>query len=887
MSEVSNEGSPEAGSEAIATRHDGPKQAGPRQAGPRQPAPNVPEPKQPAAATPLMRVLKSTLQNSWVTITYALIVIVMTIVMAPKHVTAGHSTLGHIPPAAPQESFLRELLGTGYSEAVVDGRWWTPLTSILATDSIAGLVLFLLIGIPALLVAERRLGPSRTVVAIVVTAAVGTWIGLGLQTLGHLRGELWSSHVAGLVVFDPVSGALGALVAASAFIGPLWRRRIRALSLLGCLLFVLYSGLPQDLYRLLAVLAGLGLGMLMAPRRTTKRRQRSSHHEIRVLLASAVTMLAVGPLITILSSRHLGPLAPIALLMQDNIPDATGAVDQCRFTGNSMQCIHDLTLLRIDGPGSVLLSLVPMLALLLAARALARGRRFAVWFAAVVLAGFAFVGAVSFGFGAVISPKQSGTHLHSVEVAAALWASVLVPLTVAVLLIVFRRSFRVRSTRRSILGYLLVVVGSWFVLGLVFVVGSFLLRDQFSPVPDLWTIIVSAPERFIPVSYLRHIVPGFLPIDQAAGALYHSVGPIWWSIVLLATAWPLRSVLDDLRGADGQRVTTLLAQGGDSISHMNTWQGNRHWFDDRARAGIGYRVISGVAVTTGEPFGADRHDPEVVRRFAAFCDDNGWTPAFYSVGAVYGEVFHGLGWRSLEVAQETVLHPQSWSTTGKKWQDIRSSINRADRAGMQTVWSSYGALSVSVARQITEISEEWVADRELPEMGFTLGGLAELKDADVRLLIAVDAEGAVHAVTSWLPVYRDGVVVSWTLDFMRRRSDSMNGVMEYLIAEAALRFQADGIEEMSLSAAPLAQLGGKDPAEDGVIERVLRYLGDALEPVYGFRSLLAFKNKFQPEERILLLCYADPIALPSIGLAVARAYLPDLSVRDAAALVRS
>ena len=74
------------------------------------------------------------------------------------------------------------------------------------------------------------------------------------------------------------------------------------------------------------------------------------------------------------------------------------------------------------------------------------------------------------------------------------------------------------------------------------------------------------------------------------------------------------------------------------------------------------------------------------------------------------------------------------------------------------------------------ISEEWVADKGLPEMGFTLGGLDELADDEVRCLIAVDADRTVHGVTSWLPVHRDGEVVGWTLDFMRRRDDGFRGV---------------------------------------------------------------------------------------------------------------
>ena len=44
----------------------------------------------------------------------------------------------------------------------------------------------------------------------------------------------------------------------------------------------------------------------------------------------------------------------------------------------------------------------------------------------------------------------------------------------------------------------------------------------------------------------------------------------------------------------------------------------------------------------------------------------------------------------------------------------------------------------------------------VPEMGFTLGGIDELEDDEVLCCLAVDAEGQVQGVTSWLPVYADG-----------------------------------------------------------------------------------------------------------------------------------
>ncbi|MFK4639844.1 phosphatidylglycerol lysyltransferase domain-containing protein [Paenarthrobacter histidinolovorans] len=70
------------------------------------------------------------------------------------------------------------------------------------------------------------------------------------------------------------------------------------------------------------------------------------------------------------------------------------------------------------------------------------------------------------------------------------------------------------------------------------------------------------------------------------------------------------------------------------------------------------------------------------------------------------------------------------------------------------------------------------------------------------------------------------------------------------------------------------------------LDRVLALLGNALEPMYGFKSLAAFKSRFQPEHRTLYMYYQDPLALPSIGLAVGSAYLPGLSPAQSAGLLR-
>jgi lysylphosphatidylglycerol synthetase-like protein (DUF2156 family) len=169
-------------------------------------------------------------------------------------------------------------------------------------------------------------------------------------------------------------------------------------------------------------------------------------------------------------------------------------------------------------------------------------------------------------------------------------------------------------------------------------------------------------------------------------------------------------------------------------------------------------------------------------------------------------------------------------------------------------------------------------------MGFTLGGIDELDDRNVRCLIAVDADRTVHGVTSWLPSYRDGQRVGWTLDFMRRRSDGdVKGIMEFLIGTAALDVQKEGAEFLSMSGAPLAQ--ANPDAELTGVQKLLEYIGKTMEPVYGFRSLLKFKAKFQPEYEPMYMCYPESAALPRIGLGISHAYLPQLTLTQTVRMV--
>jgi lysylphosphatidylglycerol synthetase-like protein (DUF2156 family) len=120
---------------------------------------------------------------------------------------------------------------------------------------------------------------------------------------------------------------------------------------------------------------------------------------------------------------------------------------------------------------------------------------------------------------------------------------------------------------------------------------------------------------------------------------------------------------------------------------------------------------------------------------------------------------------------------------------------------------------------------------------------------------------------------------------MRRADGGFRSTMEFLIASSCLWFKKDGAEFVSLSGAPLAR-SAADADGETPVEKFLDTLGEQLEPVYGFRSLHAFKGKFQPRFSPMYMAFRDEADLPRIGIAITRAYLPTAGLRDMISVVK-
>lgn len=773
------------------------------------------------------------------------------------------------------------------------GKWWVLVTGAFwergLSGYLIGTVLLLLVGVPA----EHRLGSVRFAMASVVSQVLGSLAAIGMVYAGRNLMGSWSAELLTHAFLGPSAMVCGAALAATASLGTLWRRRIRLTIFALLVLLALYSGSFPDLIRLAAATVGVFLGPLVLGRVPRIGVPVTSRREARVLIALIVATSAIGPVLAGLLPHAVGPLAVLRYLFT-NIQAVDRQTLQVLCTDPTQvgDCAAAQMQLRA-GAGGIFMSVLPSVLLLVVADGLRRGRRFA-WYTAMVIQSALALLAGSYIAAALTrsGPNNSpGEGLGAIDVAAfqhplSLILPLLLPILLVYLLLVTRGLFLVSAPPKTYRHLARTVMTIAAILSTIYLTVGLALAAGFTPVPQLPELLADLPDRFLPLGYALDLTPAFFPHSYAAVILYEGIGTTFWIITAFLILRSFRQPAHNIQGADLNRARNILkTTEGSSLSWMTQWNGNSYWFSSSGNSFIAYRVLSGIALTLGPPVGPPSELRTTIDEFAHHAAEKGWTPCFYSVPKDTREATADLGWGSVQIAQETILDLPGLSFTGKKFQDIRTALNKAAKEGIHTQWVSYPDATLAIVDQIHAISEEWVADKNMPELGFTLGGLEELNDPEVRCVLAIDGQHTIHAIASWLPVYRDGAVIGWTLDFMRRRNSGFRASIEFLIASAALSFKDDGYEFISLSGAPLARIDPHsvvDPASVSAermagLDRLLERLSALLEPVYGFTSLLLFKSKFRPRYEPLYMIYPDAAALPSIANAIGRAYLPRVS----------
>ena len=314
-----------------------------------------------------------------------------------------------------------------------------------------------------------------------------------------------------------------------------------------------------------------------------------------------------------------------------------------------------------------------------------------------------------------------------------------------------------------------------------------------------------------------------------------------------------------------ERVSALLQRYGNSaIAFFALLPDKAYFFSERGNAVLAYKVVRSTAVVMGDPIGKESELPELIDSFQEHCELNDWAYAFHQVTPRHLELYAQHGLKALKIGEEGIVRVQEFTLTGQAAKHLRSTMNYFEREGYQTE-VLHPPHALALLGRLREISDEWLAQGDRRERGFTLGYFDEtmLQQCDILAVRAPD--GIIVAFANVIPSYRlpDG-----NFDMLRHGPEPKR-VADFLYVSLINYFRERGHAGMNIGLAPFSGLQGEGPRSPA--ERAMDLLYRRGSFLFRYRGLREFKEKFLPVWEPRYLVYSSEMQLPGIALAVARA----------------
>jgi phosphatidylglycerol lysyltransferase len=315
------------------------------------------------------------------------------------------------------------------------------------------------------------------------------------------------------------------------------------------------------------------------------------------------------------------------------------------------------------------------------------------------------------------------------------------------------------------------------------------------------------------------------------------------------------------------------AHGRSSLARFTLFDDKSYYFSPGGSM-IAYVAKGRIALTLGDPIGPAEDVAAATAGFQALCARNDWQPAFYQTLPDHLEQYHAAGFDTLCIGHEGIVDLAAFTLEGKAGKSLRAQVNRLTKLGHHVEFHA-PPLSDSLLGELRSISDEWLTMMHGTEKSFSLGWFDDDYIRNGPVMAVHMPDGAISAFVNILPRYQFNGA---TVDLMRRRRETENGTMDFLLVALLQWAKAQGYVTFNLGLSALSGVG--EHPGDPVIERALHYIYEHINQFYSFKGLHAFKEKFHPEWSPRYLVYPGPASLPSVAIAMVRADSGDNFVWD-------
>ncbi len=338
-----------------------------------------------------------------------------------------------------------------------------------------------------------------------------------------------------------------------------------------------------------------------------------------------------------------------------------------------------------------------------------------------------------------------------------------------------------------------------------------------------------------------------------------------------------------LSDQDASRIRDLLAKQGerDSLGYFTLRTDKSIIWSATGKSCIGYRVLSGVMLASGDPIGDPDAWPGAIHAFLDEADRHAWVPAVLGCSELGAEAWcrEGGGLTALELGDEAVVNVAEFTLQGRSMKNVRQMVTRVCRNGYVAEIRRAGDIPRAEIDRMIRQADSWRGSPTERGFSMALGRVGAPGDEDCVIATATK-DGVLCAILHFVPWGPDGL----SLDLMRRDRSAQPGLNDFLIVETIKTAPDLGVKRISLNFAMFrAALERGERIGAGPVMRAWRGILLFASRWFQIESLYKFNAKFCPEWVPRFFVYTGTRDVPRIGLAAmeAEAFLvwPTLEVR--------
>ena len=333
---------------------------------------------------------------------------------------------------------------------------------------------------------------------------------------------------------------------------------------------------------------------------------------------------------------------------------------------------------------------------------------------------------------------------------------------------------------------------------------------------------------------------------------------------------------------DAMRIRELLAKQGerDSLGYFTLRNDKSIIWSPTGKSCIGYRVLSGVMLASGDPIGDPEAWPGAIHAFLDEADRHAWVPAVIGCSELGAETWCREGeLTALELGDEAIVSVADFTLQGRSMRNVRQMVTRVCRHGYVAEVRRMGDIPRGEIDWLITQADSWRGSPTERGFSMALGRVGAAGDEDCVIATATE-DGMLRAILHFVPWGTDGL----SLDLMRRDRAAQPGLNDFLIVETMKRAPDLGVKRISLNFAVFrAALERGERIGAGPVMRAWRGILLFMSRWFQIESLYKFNAKFCPEWEPRFFVFTSTRDTPRIGLAAleAEAFLvwPTLGVR--------